>query len=840
MSQSLSWGTAWTLARRELSLRFKGLRLLLVCLFLGTGALAAIGTLTAAIEQELANRGQELLGGDLEVEIWQRSPNDEELAALKALGEVSQGTRMQVVARRGERTAPVGLKAVEDNYPLYGTLTLTDGRSVGPPQAGEAWVGQGAMDRLDMKVGDSFELGTLTLKAAGIIRDEPDKLSEGFQLGPTVITNLQAPYDAGLIQPGAMYQSKTRIAFANPATDPEAVQEQLKQRFPLGGFDFRDRDRASPGADRFVGRMGEFLTLVGLAALVIAGIGIGGGVSSYLEARRSSIATLKVLGATSGDIARIYALQIGLAALVGSVAGLIVGLAVTPVLGVALQGLLPVQSGFTIEPLALLLASGYGLLVALVFAATPLLRARHYPAMALMRARVTPLARDRAALLWVGGGLAGIIALALLTSRQPLLAAGFLGGAAAMLAVLALLGWAIRKASTKVGRPANPLVRNALANLSRPGTSTGALVTALGFGLSAFVLLAAIQTSIDGNIQSRVPQEAPDYFVLDIPRDRVGEFEQIVWTQDDKAMIRALPAMRGSIIAYGPRDNMTRVADLEEIPDGAWALRGERGLTYADEIPQGNSLVSGEWWGRFYDGEPLVSVDDEFAQAIGLEVGDYLTIALLGVERTVRVASTRQIDWESMGFNYVLVFSPNAISDAPHNYAATIEFRGDTPTGPLLRELVQAFPSSSVIEVGQVLVQARTILSQVGIATLAAASVAVLAGLAVLLGAIAAARAARTYDTVVLRVLGASRGQILTMQLVEYLLLAAVLAVVALAIGSGLAWLVITQLFEFDWLPDWPTVLAVLGAGLALVVAFALAGSLPLLRAKPAQALRTL
>ncbi len=840
MSRSIPWGTAWTLARRELSLRFKGLRLLLVCLFLGTGALAAIGTLTAAIEQELANRGQELLGGDLEVEIWQRSPNDEELAALEELGEVSQGTRMQVVARRGERTAPVGLKAVEDNYPLYGKLALTDGRTVGPPPAGEAWVGQGAMDRLDMQVGDSFELGTLTLKAAGVIRDEPDKLSEGFQLGPTVITNQQTPYDAGLIQPGAMYQSKTRIAFANAATDAETVQEQLTERFPLSGFDFRDRDRASPGADRFVGRMGEFLTLVGLAALVIAGIGIGGGVSSYLEARRPSIATLKVLGATSGDIARIYALQIGLAAVVGSVAGLIVGLAVTPVLGVALQGLLPVQSGFTVEPLALLLASGYGLLVALVFAATPLLRARHFPAMALMRSRIVPLTRDRTALLWVGGGLAGIVALALGTSRQPLLAGGFLGGAAAMLAVLALLGWAIRKASTKVGRPANPLVRNALANLSRPGTSTGALVTALGFGLSAFVLLAAIQTSIDGNIQSRVPQEAPDYFVLDIPRDRVGEFEQIVWGQDDKAAIRALPAMRGSIIAYGPRDSMTRVADLEEIPDGAWALRGERGLTYADELPTGNTLVEGEWWGPLYSGEPLVSVDDEFAKAIDLKVGDYLTIALLGVERTVRVANTRQIDWESMGFNYVLVFSPNAISDAPHNFAATIEFAGETPAGPLLRELVQAFPSSSVIEVGQVLTQARTILSQVGIATLAAASVAVLAGLAVLLGAIAAARAARTYDTVVLRVLGASRGQILTMQLVEYLLLAAVLAVVALAIGSGLAWLVITQLFEFDWLPDWGIVLAVLGAGLLLVVGFALAGSLPLLRAKPAQALRTL
>jgi putative ABC transport system permease protein len=836
----LSWSAAWRLARRELSLRFKGLRLLLVCLFLGTGALAAIGTLTGAIEGELEDRGQELLGGDLEVEIWQRSPTAEEFASLQSYGTVSTGTRLQVVARAGDNTAPVDLKAVDDRYPLYGALTLEDGRSVGMPPEGSAWVGRGAMDRLDLSVGDRFRIGTATLTAAGVIGNEPDRLSEGFQLGPTIIVGQDLPGAAGLLQPGAMYQSKTRIAFDDPARDPETVEEALDAQYPLSGFDFRSRDRASPGADRFVGRMGEFLTLVGLAALVIAGIGIGGGVSSYLEARRSSIATLKVLGATSRDITRIYGLQIGFAALVGSGLGLIAGLAITPILAVALDGLLPVRGGFVFAPGALLLASAYGLLVAMVFAATPILRARRFPAMALMRARIAPLARDGVALRWVAGGLAGIVALALLTSRQPLLAGGFLAGAATMLVALAGLGMAIRALAKRVPRPANPLLRNALANLHRPGAATGALVTALGFGLSAFVLLAAIQSAIDGNIQSRVPAEAPDYFVLDIPRDEAGDFRALVESRDPGAAIRTVPALRGAITAYGPADAQVDVAALEDIPDGAWALRGERGLTYAETVPPGNSIVEGEWWGPMWQGEPQVSVDEEFARAIDLQVGDTLTVALLGVERTARVANLRRIDWESMGFNYVLVFSPNALQDAPHNLAATIELSGERETGPLLRALVQRFPSSSVIEVGQVLVQAREILGQVGLATLAAASVAVLAGLAVLLGAIAAARAQRTYDTVVMRVLGASRGQILWMQFLEYALLALVLAVVALVIGSALAWLVVTQLFEFDWLPDWGIVLAVLGAGLALVIGFAVLGSLPLLRAKPAQALRAL
>ena len=840
---SLPLGTAWRIARRDLNARFRGLRLLLVCIFLGTAALAAIGTLTAAIERELASSGQELLGGDLEIEVWQRDLNPKEMAALEKYGEVSGGFRLQAMASTPEAAAPIELKAVDAKWPMFGTLVLADGRKVGAPSGTDAWIAETALERLGIRVGDSFTVGTTRLTAAGVIKDEPDRLSEGFQLGPTVIVAETVPAAAGLLQPGALYQSKHRIAFADAARDPESVEEAITKAFPDAGFDIRTRDRASPGADRFVRQMSDFLTLVGLAALVIAGIGIAGGVSSYLDQRRTSIATLKVLGATSGDIVRIYALQIGVAALVGSLAGLAAGVLVTPLLAAALQGLLPVESGFIISAPALSLAGAYGLLVAFAFAAAPLLRARTFPAMALMRSGIVPLARDKRALLATGLGLAAICALALLTTAQPMLSGGFLLGAGGALVLLAGLGWAIQTLAHRLPRPSNPLLRSALANIHRPGAPTGALVTALGFGLAAFVLLAAVQSAIDGNIQSRVPREAPDYFVLDVPRDKEPRFFELVQQDFPKAALRTVPTMRGAVLAYGSKDKMIRVADLEEIPEGAWALRGERALTYADTIPEGNRVVAGEWWSPFHKGEPLVSIDAELARALDLEVGDYLTIGILGVERTARIASLREIDWESMGFNFILVFSRNAISDAPHNLSATIDLPEGADSearGRLLRAMVKEMPSSSVIEVGGILVEARNLLQQVSLATLAAAAVTVLAGLAVLMGAIAAARAARTYDTVMLRVLGASRRQILLLQLAEYGLLAGVLALVALGLGGGLAWVVITQLFEFDWLPNWGEVLGVLGLGVAIVLAFALAGSLPLLRAKPSQALREL
>ncbi len=848
-----SWTLAWRLARRGLDWRFRGLRLLIVCLVLGTAALAAIGTLTGAIGGELATRGQAILGGDLQLTLSGREASKEEITAMHALGTVSQGARLQAMARRAdssEDAVPVAIKSVDARWPLYGQFRVDGGRAAGAPQGMSAWIAPGAADRLGVKPGEQIKIGSATLTIGGVIASEPDQLSEGFALGPTVIVSDEALTASGLVQVGSMARWKYRVKLPEKA-DPTALTEAFKAQFPAGGFDTRTRDKASPGIDRFVERMGQFLVLVALAALGIAGIGIVGGVSSYLEARRASIATLKILGAGAADIVRIYLLQIAAAAGAAIALGLALGVSITPLLARALSGLLPIPPGFTLDVGALAIAAAYGLLIALSFAAPPLLAARRVPAMALLRARVAPvggrwkLAKPPLWVLPVGLGLGGIAALAVLTSPQPWLASGFLGGASVVFALLALLGQGLAWLAARVPRPKGAILRMALANLHRPGAQTAALVVALGFALSAFVLLAVIETSIDANIASRIPVRAPDYFVLDVPRGQgVETFKALVHTAAPRAEVRMVPSMRGAVLAYGPEATMTEVASLKTIPEDSWLLRGDRGLTYADAVPQGNVLTEGQWWPKGYAGEPLVSVDADQAKAIGLKVGDTLRISLLGTERSARVASLRQVDWTSFGFNYALVFSPNALVDAPHSYAATITLaapeKRDAVRRAILSGLVRALPESSVIEVGSVLGQARTLLGQMGTAVFAAASVAVLAGLAVLAGAIAAARAARQYDSVILRVLGASRGQLLALLLAEYALLCAVLAAVALLLGCGAGWLVVVELFEFSWAPNWPRVAGVLAGGTGLVMVLAVLGSLSVLRTRPAEALRAL
>ncbi len=845
--RGLGWGTAWTLARRGLDWKFRGLRLLVVCLVLGVAALAAIGTLTDAVRGELDQRGQAMLGGDVEVELAGRQAFAPEQAAFTRAGTLSIGVRMRAMATvpGSDGTAvPIELKAVDGAWPLYGRFTLADGRAVGAPDATTAWIAPGVAQRLGVSTGQPLKIGSATFRIGGVIADEPDRLGEGFGLGPTVIISRAGLDATGLVQPGAMVRWKYRLRLP-PTAQPQAVADALTHQFPNAGLELRTRDKASPGLDRFVSRMGQFLALVALAALLIAGIGIGNGVASYLEARRGAIATLKILGATGADIARIYLLQLGLATLLAIGLGLALGVAATPLIGLALKDLLPIPAGLVLAPGALALAALQGALIAATFAAPPLLRARAVPAMALMRGRLVP-PRDgwRSRALAMGIGLATIAAIAVAGAEQPWLAAGFLAAAGGVLALLAALGWALVWLAARLPRPRHPIARMALANLHRPGAQTGALVTALGFGMAAFVLLAGVQTSLDANIAARVPQQAPDYFVLDVPPAGLPAFERVVRGVAPAARIRTVPAMRGTIVAFGPADHMIRVADLVRIPDDAWALRGDRGLTFADALPEGNALTAGRWWPAGYRGEPLVSVDEKLAQAIHLKLGDRITVSLLGVERSARVASFRRIDWDSYGFNYVLVFSPNALADAPYNLAATIEL-GKAQGNPavsraILSGLVRALPSSSVIEVGPVLAQARSLLGQMAVAIFAAASVAILAGMAVLAGAIAAARAQRHYDAVVLRVLGAGSRQLLVLVLAEQALLAVLLAGVALGLGTAGAWAVVTQLFDFAWLPGWGTILAVLGGALAVVMAMALGGSLGVLRTRPAQALREL
>lgn len=509
------WAIAWHIARRDLSVRIRGLRLLAICLFLGVATLAAIGSLTAGIATELSNRGQSLLGGDVEVETAQRMASAEELSAFRSMGQLSETVRLCAMAIGGpdKDSLLAELKAIDNAYPFYGTLTLSDGLTVKAPAKGQIYIGPTLSERLNIRAGGTVRFGEATFTVAGIIGKEPDRLGEGFTLGPVAIISLASLPDTKLIQPGSLFQAKYRIKLPRSA-DPAATVKAIESRFPSAGFEITDRSNGAPGTRRFIERMGQFLTLVGLAALVIAGIGVGNGVGSYLESKRTSIATLKVTGADSAMIFRIFMIQIMAVAAIAIWAGLMTGSIAPQAIGLVIGDLLPVPAGFSIYPVPLLVSAVYGVLIAVAFALPPLARARTIPAAGLFRAVSDIKARaDKRSMIGITAAIAAIIALAISTAREPLFSAGFIAAAFTLLLILTAIAYALRWVAMRLPRPKRPLLRLALANLHRPGAQTQALVVALGLGLTLFTTLATIQTSINNEIARSVPERAPSFLL---------------------------------------------------------------------------------------------------------------------------------------------------------------------------------------------------------------------------------------------------------------------------------------------------------------------------------------
>lgn len=817
---------------RELRGGLAGLRILAVCLVLGVAALAGVGSLASAINTGLAERGQFLMGGDVALRVSGRNPTPEQRAAAAALGTVGDVVKLRGMVSRGDGGDSVlaEVKAVDATWPLYGRVVLEGGGRVGPGMAAAQPV---LADKLGLKPGDRLQLGQATLTYAGTLLEEPDRAGDGFGFGPGLVVDVKDLERAELITLGSLYTSELRVKL-KPGVSLDSARERLEAVAGEGGR-VRDRSNGAPGTRNFVNQLGQFLSLVGLTALVVAGVGVAGGVSAYLSARTRTIATLKVLGADSATVRAVYLWQLALVSSGAVLIGLAIGAATPGAVAQLAAASLPVPPATGLQWGALAQAAYYGLAIALAFALWPLAEGAGMPAARLLRSltekRVRP---DNTTLAIIAGAAISVLALVVLLADEQLFVMGFLAGAIGLIVVLWALAAGVKWLAARVPKPKGTLARLALANLHRPGAPTRNLVVALGLGLTLFATLATIEGNLASQINRTIPTKAPSFFVLDIPNDQKAAFAALVERTAPGARTVIVPSLRGPVTAVNG-------VPAQQIKAGAegWILRGDRGLSYAADFPEANTLVSGKWWPRDYNGPPLISLDDQAAQALGLKVGDTLSVSVLGVDITARIANTRKIDWQSLGFNFAILFAPGALEAAPHGWMATVQV-APAEERAVARALSAQFPTASVVRVKDVIGQVQTLLGQLSAAIRAAASVTVAAGIAVLVGALAAGARARTYDAVLLKLLGATRGQVAAATLAEYGLLAAIVSGLALVLGSTAGWFVVTQIFKLDWTPDWPRVLLTVGVGAVVTVVLGLAGNWRALSARPAAVLRQL
>ena len=837
-----SWGLAARIALRELRTGLAGFRLFLACLALGVAAIASILSMSRAVEEGLRADARLLLGGDVAVTRSYRPATPEQRAVFaERATRVADWVEMRGMARADvpdSRPALVQIKAVDGAYPLAGQLELVGGgdlQALLQPRDGVwgAVMEEIGLRRLGIAVGDEIRVGEATLEVRGVIAREPDRGLGVFGIGPRLMMARDVLPTTGLLQPGSLMTYEYPILL--PAGVPyRAWIGDLQRRFPEAGWRVRGLNDAGNGLRTWVNRLTQYLALIGLAALLVGGVGVGNAVDSFLRARARTIAILKCLGAPAGLITRTYFLQLGALASVGVAVGLVVGALLPFAAQAAMGDMLPVRARVALYAQPLASAAIFGLLVALLFALWPLTRARQVPASTLMRGAVaaddaTLGLRDALVILAVVGLLAGFT---LMTAPDKRIAGWFIAGAVGAFVAFPLLARLVMALARIAGRPRSAVLRLALANIHRPGAPTPTVMLSLGLGLTVLVATALIEGNLQNQIGQRIPKDAPAFFVVDLQPDQVERFRDRLQDQNVQR-IDQVPMLRGRISKIAGRP----VRELSIPPNARWSVESDRGLTYAATLPEGSQVVAGKWWPADYKGPALISFDVELARAFGIGVGDTITVNILGRDVDARIANLRKIDWGTLAINFTFIFAPGTLEKAPQTFLATVYAKGSSEEAAY-KAITDNFPNVTVVRVKDALETASQILGNIGLAARVVGVVGIVAGLLVLAGAMLATQRLRVHDTVVMKVLGATRGRVLGVFTWEFAALGLVTALAATGVGSLAAWLVVRYVMALDWTFQ-PEVAVVTAFGaMVLTLAFGLAGAVSALRQRPLGLLR--
>ncbi len=830
---------AWALARRELRGGLRGFWIFLVCLALGVAAIAGVGMVRSAIAAGLTEQGAVLLGGDAEIRMAYRFATDAELDWMKGrAAEVSGIVDFRSMAVVGDETALTQVKAVDDAYPLLGAPvldqgTLTEALAVQDGIPG-AVIEKILADRLGLVQGARFRLGTQEFRLGALLLRESDSASGGFSLGPRTIVRRDALAASGLLEPGSMFETDYRLVFA-PGTDLDAVRADMQAQFPDGGMRWQDRRNASPGVQRFVDRIGSFLILVGLAGLAVGGVGVASAVRAYLEGKVATIATMKVLGAEGGLIFRIYLLQIGVLALAGVAAGLVLGAGVPLALAPVISASLPFPAAFAVYPVPLIEAAFYGAVTALLFSVWPLAVAQRQRAAALYRGAVGRIWPGPWHLAALGGLALLLVGGAVWFSGTVELSLGTTGGVAASLLVLALAATGLQLVARRAARGqwlrGRVGWRLALAAIGGPRAETLPVILSLGLGLSVLATVGQIDSNLRSAIARDLPAKAPSFFFMDIQNDQLPGYLSRLQSDPAVGQVETAPMLRGIISRINGRP-------AREVVGDHWMVTGDRGITFSAEKPEGTTLTEGVWWPADYTGPAQVSFAAEEAAEMKLPLGTLLTLNILGRDIEATITSFRNVDFSNAGMGFVMAVDPAAVAGAPHTSISTV-YAAPEAEAKILRDLSRAYPNITAIAVKEAIARASEALSAIATATAWAAGATLLTGFVVLIGAAAAGTKGRLYEAALLKVVGASRARILFSFALRAGLMGAAAGVVALLAGSVSAALVMVYVMDSTYVFEPVSALAIILGGIVATLLAGLAFAWAPLAARPAQVLRS-
>lgn len=823
--------------------------LVLVCLAVGTALIAGVNSVGLSISQAVNKDAALLMGGDVEASRADRPGSSEELAFIDTLGRSARVVDSNIGAQANGADAFVDLISVGPGYPLLGRVSspeLPADSSVfdflaEKDDAFGALVSAMMLSQLGIGVGDMIELGGTPFEVRGTLGDIPDMNARGLRLGlPVMISTDGLAKVSDLTSPlpglGTFFRYKVLLN----GKSAEDARHELEAGLKDGGWSVRTAADGLGPMVRYYDLFMRFLIVTGLASLLIGGVSVGTGISSYVAERTGIIAVFRSIGADRGRILLHFFTQVATVAIVGIAIGVIVGSLITllilPTVGSAIGVSLPPV--IHLQPL--LVAAGIGLLVVFAFSYLPLQRVQTISPALLFRSnglesmpfdwrtllkpsQTLPLLVSAIALLWLANimvedpTLIGIFAIACIIA-----AALFVGA-------VALAQWVL----ARIREPENRVLRQALWAISGARTITSSVIVAVGMTLAMLVVVLVLQVNLRHEFLGASVFDAPTFVATDLFQDELDTLVAMKKDHPTMSLVTATPMLRGSLTAINGKP-VTSVATRG--PEASFLLSGDVPLTYRTEMPSTSKLVDGQWWQPDYSGPPLVSLHQSLKSGLGVSVGDEVTFTIFGEEITAKVANFRDYAWQG-GIEFLATFSPGAISDFPATLFATITATpGDEDAvGQLISE---SLPDVRFIAIGKTLGQITTALGQLSLAAMLVGGLAAGNGLLVVIGSLAAGRRQREIEAVIKTVIGERRAEVTATTLVQYMLLALIAAVLATPVGIALAWVLAQLLVDVGFSFDALTLLYVNVGAIVLLALFGAAATYRVVSGRPARFLR--
>ncbi len=793
---------AWRMAWRETRAAWRHFTYFFVCIALGVAALVGVGLFAANMGRAIQREARSLLAADVELRTTRLLAPEGE--AILRVFDARGIARMHVSELVAMAAAPAGtqlieLKAVEPGYPFYGKLRAEPGDAPAALFDGNQVLAEETLlIRLDLKVGDRLKIGHAEFRIAGVLKKEPDRAAGAFSFGPRVLMSRKSLDATQLVQPGSRVMHRHLLKLPE-ALSPRAVQGELAATFPDKTVRVSTYQESQPMLRRFLRQLTMYLGLVGLIALMVGGIGVASSVRAFLKEKLETIAVLKAIGAESRTILSIYFTQTLLLGLVGSLAGAALGAALQIALPPMMKTWLTIELEFRFALLPFVRGVAMGLLTTALFALWPLLEVRHVRPNLIFRREVSEEpAGSPGRTAWVAGVLL-VLALAGLALWQAgsWRAAGlFIGALAAALTLLQGTAWLVVRLAKRLPRWKPLAWRQGLANLHRPGSQAKTILVSVGVGVMVILAIHLVERNILWEIGENVPADAPSFFFIDIQPDQRDAFARLM-AERGRADTRLTPLVRSRLWALNGQP--VRRENYEEREHGWYFIR-EYVLTFQKELPKENVVTKGRWWdGAGSSGQVRVSVEEEAAHRLGLDLGSTVEFDIQGAKVSGTVASLRKVEWGNMSTNFYFIFEPGALDGAPMTYVATARV-DPTEEVPLQLAVVAAFPNVSAINIRAVLDSVARVVDRISLVIRFMAGLSILTGSVVLAGALAATRFRRIYEAMILKAVGATRGTVARTFAVEYALLGAAAGVIGTGLAAALAWGVGHWILDVKWL----------------------------------------